>query len=227
MKCPHCLVEYHSAPKHIILDTDVEGEWSVFHEICPNHKCKRLIVYLTKGGRDFRNASEIYKTILVRPKSYSRSPLPKEVPDKFANDYKEACSVLSDSSKASAALSRRCLQNLLREVANVKKGNLYEEIQQVIDNGRLPSYLTETIDTIRSIGKFAAHPNKSQKTGEIIDVEPGEAEWCLAVLEGLFDFYFVQPAIMKAKKDALNAKLQDAKQKPKKQSSSGDAIPNS
>jgi hypothetical protein len=53
-------------------------------------------------------------------------------------------------------------------------------------------------------------------TGEIIDVEPGEAEWLLNVLEGLFDHYFVQPAILAAKKDALNKKLADAGKPPMK-----------
>jgi hypothetical protein len=41
-------------------------------------------------------------------------------------------------------------------------------------------------------------------------VEPGEAEWTLDVLEILFDFYFVQPARLKAKRDALNKKLAEA-----------------
>ena len=38
----------------------------------------------------------------------------------------------------------------------------------------------------------------------------GEAEWSLDVLEGLFDFYFVQPAIMAEKRKALDAKLRGA-----------------
>lgn len=69
---------------------------------------------------------------------------------------------------------------------------------------------------MRNIGNFAAHPIKSTNTGEIIDVEPGEAEWLLDVLEGLFDFYFVQPAILKAKRDKLNQKLVDAGKPPMK-----------
>lgn len=63
---------------------------------------------------------------------------------------------------------------------------------------------------------FAAHPNKSLSTGAIVDVEPGEAEWMLDVLEGLFDFYFVQPDILQKKKDALNKKLADAGKPPMK-----------
>jgi len=31
-----------------------------------------------------------------------------------------------------------------------------------------------------------------------------------SAIEGLFDFYFVRPAILKQKKAALNQKLQDA-----------------
>ena len=80
----------------------------------------------------------------------------------------------------------------------------------------MPSHLTESIDAIRNIGNFAAHPQKNTSTGEIVEVEFGEAEWILDVLESLFDFYFVQPAILKAKKDALNKKLADVGKPPMK-----------
>jgi len=108
------------------------------------------------------------------------------------------------------------LQNLLREVAKVKPGNLADEIQQVLDSGKLPSWIAESIDAVRNIGNFAAHPLKSSATGEVLPVEPGEAEWNLDVLESLFDFYFVQPALIKAKRDALDKKLAEAKKPPMK-----------
>jgi hypothetical protein len=53
---------------------------------------------------------------------------------------------------------------------------------------------------------------KSTQSGQILDVDPGEADWTLDVLEGLFDFYFVQSAKSAAKRAALNAKLGTAKQ---------------
>ncbi|MCH7575862.1 MAG: DUF4145 domain-containing protein [Candidatus Marinimicrobia bacterium] len=140
----------------------------------------------------------------------SREPIGPEIPEDISADYYEACMVLDDSPKASAALSRRCLQHLLREHANVSPGNLADEIQQVIDSNQLPSHLAESIDAIRNLGNFAAHPIKSSNTGEILPVEPGESEWNLDVLESLFDFYFVQPAILKSKRAALNAKLVEA-----------------
>jgi len=98
----------------------------------------------------------------------------------------------------------------------VKPGNLADEIQQAVDSGGLPSSLVDSIDAIRNIGNFAAHPMKSQKSGEIMPVEPGEAEWNLDVLESLFDFYFVQPEVIRKKREALNKKLQDAGKPPMK-----------
>jgi hypothetical protein len=154
---------------------------------------------------------------MVHPKNIARAPVPAEVPTEFAGDYSEACLVVPDSEKASAALSRRCLQNLLREKAGLKKGDLANEIQAVLDSKQLPSHLADDLDAVRNIGNFAAHPLKATNTSEIVDVEAQEAEWLLNVLEGLFDFYFVQPARAKAKRDALNAKLQSIGKPPMKQ----------
>jgi hypothetical protein len=154
------------------------------------------------------------RSVQVWPKGVSRAPVPQEVPPGIVEDYKEACLVLSDSPKASAALSRRCLQNLLRLAGGVKPGDLSVEIQQVLDNGHLPPAIADNIDAVRNIGNFATHPNKSKSTGEVLPVEPDEAEWNLDVLESLFDFYFVQTARAKAKRDALNKKLQDAGKPP-------------
>jgi Domain of unknown function (DUF4145) len=99
----------------------------------------------------------VYKVLLVHPKGAARSPCPKEVPTQIAEDYKEACLVLADSSKASAALSRRCLQNVLREAAKVKQGDLYDEIQQVLDSGKLPSQIAEGLDAVRAIVLCQVH----------------------------------------------------------------------
>jgi len=153
---------------------------------------------------------------LARPRSVLRPLPPSEVPEEFAADYREASAVLSDSPKASAALSRRCLQHLIREKAGIKRQDLAKEIDELITSKTLPSHLSEAIDAIRNIGNFAAHPIKATATGEVLPVEPGEAEWTLDVLDGLFDFYFVQPALLQGKRNALNAKLASANKPPVK-----------
>ena len=142
---------------------------------------------------------------MVYPIGAKRNYAPKEVPTEIGQDFNEACLVESLSSKASAALARRCLQNMLHE-QKIAKANLSQEIDEAMKN--LPSHLNEAIDAIRNIGNFAAHPMKSTNSGDSIDVEEGETEWILDALEQLFDFYYVQPAITKAKRAALDVKLQ-------------------
>jgi len=121
---------------------------------------------------------------------------------------------MNDSPMASAALSRRCLQHILRESGGIKEGTLAAEIDQVLKAGRLPNSVAEALDAVREIGNFAAHPTKSTSTGDVIEVEPGEAEWNLNVVEALMDIYYVQPARLAAKKVALNLKLGDAGKNP-------------
>jgi|APTNR8051073442_1049403.scaffolds.fasta_scaffold00869_17 hypothetical protein len=213
MKCPHCLVEFHDKVNTIEIGNDVEGSWEILSRKCPN--CMKNIYYLRnityntvnlKGKAD----KEVISQFLIRPKIANRPPVPIEVPQEFASDYREACLVIADSPKASAALSRRCLQHILREKLRIKKKDLFQEIQEVIDNGLLPTDLLESIDAIRNVGNFAAHPIKSKSTGEIVEVEPHEAGWNLDVIEMLFEYLFVRPIAIQRKREALNAKITDA-----------------
>ena len=219
MKCPHCLVTVHDAWSQTPIVRQADSAWIAVHMVCPS--CHRAIIKLARGATvvdQWGKLSGITGTprevTQAVPHGSGRAPCPPEVAESLAADYREACLVLPDSPKASAALSRRCLQHLLREYAHVKPNDLAREIQELLDRGTLPSQLAEAIDAIRNIGNFAAHPLKSTSTGEILPVEPGEAEWNLDVLESAFDFYFVQPRILKEKRDALNKKLADAKKPP-------------
>src|SRR3990172_318166 len=132
MKCPHCLVDFHlkwDGASDKIADSNVllMVRWTT----CPS--CERKIIQLYDASSKAES--------LIYPRTISRTPLPQEVSEQFANDYREACIVLADSPKASAALSRRCLQHLLREQFNVKHGNLSAEIDQVLK--KLPPHLEE------------------------------------------------------------------------------------
>jgi len=94
---------------------------------------------------------------------------------------------------------------VLVDAGGTKKKNLSEQIDEVTP--KLPAYLEEVLDQVRVIGNFSAHPLKDTNSGVIVDVEPGEAEWNLDVLDDLFDFYYVKPAASKRKKDEVNQKL--------------------
>ena len=223
-KCPHCLVAYHSTfsePQRTQpIGEDTDGYWWFRNEACP--ACKKQIIWLgfseeKMGGPGVYPGQPFgeRRWELVRPKASGRPPVPTEVPEEFAEDYREACLVLADSPKASAALSRRCLQHILRERAQVKSPNdLARAIQEVVDDPKVSTEISESLDIVRNIGNFSVHPNKSQHSGEIVEVEPGEAEWCLEVIEMLFDYYFVRPADIQRRIQTLDSKLDESGKPP-------------
>ncbi len=236
MKCPHCTITFHDENKEVILGQDPDGGWKLVQRRCPN--CSKFIIHLVNGEATLIQAHAApyittvrsqyagkigdvsEKTVtLIHPKGSSRPPCPMQVPKEIAEDYLEACLILNDSPKASAAISRRCLQNILRDpnAANAQEKDLAEQIQHVLNSKTLPSYIADDLDAVRNIGNFAAHPMKSKLTGDILPVEPGEAEWNLNVVEALFDFYYVQPVLAQSRRDALNAKLHSVGKPPMKQ----------
>lgn len=223
MICPHCNVgiNFEEHDSHIWEDSDFKdtkkcSELSYGH--CP--LCDGLIVNLIKGlykktGEYSYSELEKLSEKIIFPQNMVRE-VQKEVPDRYKNDFVEACAVLSISPKASAALSRRILQDVLREELGINKPSLAKEIDEFIQRTDIPSYLTDAVDAIRNVGNFAAHPLKDTNTGTIVEVEAGEAEWLLEVNESLFDFVFVQPKRLEERKNSLNAKLASLGKPPMK-----------
>lgn len=218
MKCPHCTIAVHPAFGGTIVtdghglfraknSADIMCSWYVNSMTCP--ACYRAILSL----REVAVGSNSDTTRLILPKSAGRAKAPITVPAEIAEDFNESCLVITDSPKASAALSRRCLQGVLREQGFIQH-DLAPAIQAILASKVLPGALASSLDAVRNIGNFAAHPMKDKASGSILPVEPEEAEWNLDVLEELFDFFYVQPALANAKIAALNAKLATAGKPP-------------
>jgi hypothetical protein len=207
MQCPHCLQHFHSNPTRVHLGKCGDDDWTITLEACAN--CNEAIILL------FRMYPTDKQTLLyVHPRFPGRPPLSDDVPEVYAQDYYEAGRLLPDSRKASAALGRRCLRRLLRETVGMRDSDLSKEIATLIASKQLPKHLAEALDAVRNLGNFGGHPLKSTNPGEISDAEPGEAEWLLDTLDGLFNFYFVQPAETERKRAALMSKLRVAWQNP-------------
>ena len=155
----------------------------------------------------------------IHPRFPTRQPIPSEVPSAIAEDYKEACAVLTISPKASAALSRRCLQSILTAQGYTNR-NLAKQVDNALAETdarkAMSPALSSTIDAIRNFGNFSAHPIDDKTTNQIIPVEGHEAEFCLEVIEEMFDHYYVRPAIAAKRKVALDAKLAAAGKPPSK-----------
>jgi hypothetical protein len=127
--------------------------------------------------------------------------------------YRAACSTLEISPEASACMSRRCLQGILRERGYTQK-DLVRQIEALLAETEpkkgLPADLHQCVDAIRNFGNFGAHPINDLTTLQIIDVEPGEAEWCIEIAEQLMEHYFERPKKLAAKITEADAKLKSA-----------------
>lgn len=174
---------------------------------CPS--CERAVISMThiEGPRE----SSTRRAWFAWPEGVSRAPVSTAVPARIAMDYREAVAVLPASPSASAALSRRCLQGMLRAQGFEQK-SLADQIAAAIPT--LPKYLQHDVDVIRVIGNNAAHPSHSDVAHAIVDVEPGEAEWSVELIEELLDFYYTRPEDSARRKKALNERLIAQGKKP-------------
>lgn len=165
--------------------------------LCPS--CEQPIIQIKSEQDD--------QPRLVYPRTGSRRPVHESVPTDLLSDYRESAVVLQDSPKASAALSRRCLQHLLVQ-QGAKKKQLYDQLDEI--RASFPAYIQSYVDNIRKLGNIAAHPKTDAETDRILDVELGEAEWMLVLLEELFDHYYAKPAEAKKRQDELTQKFANA-----------------
>lgn len=214
MKCPHCGVEAHFSWRETPisgLNGDQGRRVRLAH--CPSPDCKRVVALYDHGKERMPGFYNWSSGHLIEPLNAVRKPPPLEVPPKIAEDYIEACKVLSISPKASAALSRRCLQAVLR-AQGYKAKDLAKEIDLLLHEAdptkAIPQALRTVVDAVRNFGNFSAHPITDVTTLQIIDVQPEEAEWCLEVLDECFEHFYVRPARAAARKAALDAKLSQA-----------------
>lgn len=215
MQCPHCAIHIHEAwDTNNLSRNNYLISWQYRTAICP--ECKTIIIQIGKpSADDIDNVEDDDNTnwSLIYPSGANRGPVPTEVPNNIAQDYVEACNVLPISAKASAALSRRCLQTILR-AHGYKAADLAKEIDLLLNETdtrkAIPESLRNTVDAIRNFGNFSAHPITDLTTLQIIDVEPHEAEWCLETIEEMFQHFYVRPKQAADRKAALDAKLKAA-----------------
>lgn len=114
---------------------------------------------------------------------------PDYVPKPIVDDYNEACLILNLSPKASATLSRRCLQGIIRDFWGIIKSRLIDEIDEL--NGKVEDKTWQAIDAVRKMGNIGAHMEKDINL--VIDVETEEAELLKRLIEMLIkDWYMAR-----------------------------------
>jgi hypothetical protein len=138
------------------------------------------------GSRTVASLSAIYERWNLIPPSKAKT-FPSYVPKAVLDDYREACLIQELSPKASATLSRRCLQGILRDFWKVKPGRLVDEIEAIKD--QVDSVTWAAIEAVRKIGNVGAHMEKDINV--IVDVDPNEAELLVGLVETLIREWYI------------------------------------
>ena len=182
-----------SSQKHYFKIENADGEriFVTTAIVCPNPKCKKFTFHVDerKISRDpSGKASQgpVLNHWSLIPPSRAKV-LPSYVPQAIKDDYTEACLIVEPSPKASATLSRRCLQGMIRGFFGVSKPRLVDEIEAIKD--KVDPATWDAIDAIRSIGNIGAHMEKDINV--IVDVDPGEAEELIKLIELLIEDWYV------------------------------------
>jgi hypothetical protein len=162
---------------------------------CPSKDCGKTTLAAglypsnkrSTGGTEIDLGKGARQTWSLLPES-SAKIFPDYVPQQIRDDYTEARKIQRSSPKASATLARRCLQGMIRDFWEIKKKNLAAAISAL--KGKVEPRAYAAIDGIRRIGNIGAHMEKDVNL--IIDVEPGEAEKLLQLVEALITDWYIK-----------------------------------
>lgn len=161
--------------------------------ICPNSECRDYTIqaelFLTSwkvDSQSWKITGEPIAKWPLKPQSEAKQ-MPDYVPQAIISDYEEACLIKNLSPKASATLSRRCLQGMIRDFFDVKGRTLFEEISAIKE--KVDPDTWEAIDAIRSIGNIGAHMEKDINL--IIEVESSEAGLLISLIESLIKDWYI------------------------------------
>ena len=146
---------------------------------CPN--CNQYSIIANGIGMAVRDAN-----VLIRPISRAKQ-FPKYIPEGIRQDYEEACAIVNLSPKASATLSRRCLQGMIRDFWGITKPTLNKEIDEL--KNKIPADLWSSIDALRQLGNIGAHMEKD--TNVIVDIDPDEANSLIKLIELLMKEWYI------------------------------------
>ncbi|MDR4499016.1 MAG: DUF4145 domain-containing protein [Candidatus Scalindua sp.] len=171
----------------------IAEEYGSYHAItkvivCPNPECRMQTISLTiKKTNEYHHDHETLYHWNLLPESAAK-PFPDYIPQQIRNDYEEACLIQDKSPKASATLSRRCLQGIIRDFWGIKKGRLVDEINELQD--KIDPITWDAINSVRHVGNIGAHMKKDVNL--IIDVEPEEAGLLIWLIETLLTDWYIQ-----------------------------------
>ncbi len=163
---------------------------------------------------------------IALPKRSAAPVIDQLVTNPFRQDYLEAWTILEDSPKMSAVLSRRILADLLKTYDSATQYGLKARIDSFVANTHHPSRLRDNLHYLREIADFGAHTQIQATPATATAITPPsleemvinatreEAEWTLKIVADLFDYFIVAPQKDEALRKAMDEKIKAAGRKP-------------
>lgn len=125
---------------------------------CPTHLCELSFVIYDKLNDRIR---QVYPFSSFDPSNYHEA-----IPEKIREDLAEADRCYhADAYKAAVAINRRAIQRIVFDKikdTEIRKKNLWEQIDALFDSGLITKDLKETAHEIRHFGNFGVHPRDDQ-----------------------------------------------------------------
>lgn len=144
-------------------------------------ECKNKTITIKGVGKQYKDID----TMILPVSDFKQ--FPNYIPQAILNDYQEAYQIRKISPKASATLSRRCLQGMIHDFWGIKEKNLNCEISALKDKVTIAEW--KVIDALRQIGNIGAHMEADINL--IVDIDEGEAEKLLKLIELLIEKWYI------------------------------------
>lgn len=191
-KCPFCgEVMSETSDTHKVYNTNFSyseisfmreyPDWYYAQHLYKCPACERISVQIMGV------LGEVKGVCIGKYPSSKAKQYPDYVPASIIQDYSEAYLIVDLSPKASATLSRRCLQGMIRDRWKIVKSRLIDEIKEL--QGKIPAEQWKVIDGVRQLGNIGAHMEKDIDL--IVDIDQGEAKKLIQLIELLIEEWYI------------------------------------
>lgn len=136
---------------------------------CPTHLCDLTFVIYDRLNSRVRRTYPF--------SGFDASDYHQSIPENIREDLAEADRCFAaDAYKGAMVLLRRVVQDIVLDRIEdpiIRNKNLWEQIDELSNNGLITKYLKETAHEIRHFGNFGAHPNDdslNKTTSEEVEI---------------------------------------------------------
>ncbi len=174
-RCPFC---EHQATFNTIRELSVKRDYVAYLTmVCPN--CRRIAFVIYNTLED--------KIITIYPKHVPKCD--ERIPEKIRDDCLEAKRCFEGRAyKGTVTMCRRAIQNTVIE-KGAKKKDLFDQLNELVSKGIIPTSLEKLSHKIRSVGNYGAHPDEDG----LDEVKEKDAKEILEFLEHFLTYVFVMP----------------------------------